>query len=197
MRVAIFGVSALALVMALCVESIYILWFLCADLVYVILFPQLISVIYVKKSNTYGSLAGYIFGMFFRVAGGEPAIGIPAIIKYPMYNPSTGLQGFPYKTLAMLITLFTLVATSYLTHYLFTSGKLPRRFDVFMCIVNISDEQMVLASRENLDEKTKFGMYGKGNGGKVNPALKFSNEDLITSNSYSDSKPPGNYGFVQ
>ncbi|CAG5131761.1 unnamed protein product [Candidula unifasciata] len=122
MRVAIFGVSALALAMALTVESIYVLWILCADLVYVILFPQLIAVIYVKKSNTYGSLAGYIFGMFFRIAG------------------ETGTQGFPYKTLAMLVTLFTLVSTSHLSHFLFMTGKLPRRFDVFMCIENSAED---------------------------------------------------------
>lgn len=186
MRVAIFGVSALALAMALCVESIYILWILCADLVYVILFPQLIAVIYVKKSNTYGSLAGYIFGMFFRIAGGEPAIGIPALIKFPMFHEESGTQGFPYKTFAMLITLFTLVSVSYLTHFLFMSGKLPRRFDIFMCIVNIPDEQIVLASRDSMDEKTKLGLFVKDNGGKVNPALKFSNEDLISGNGSSD-----------
>uniref|UniRef100_A0A1I7WWS4 Dolichyl-P-Glc:Glc(2)Man(9)GlcNAc(2)-PP-dolichol alpha-1,2-glucosyltransferase n=1 Tax=Heterorhabditis bacteriophora TaxID=37862 RepID=A0A1I7WWS4_HETBA len=35
------------------------LTYLCADLVYVILFPQLVCVVYMKNSNTYGSLAGY------------------------------------------------------------------------------------------------------------------------------------------
>lgn len=200
MRAAIFGVSALALGMALTVESIYVLWILCADLVYVILFPQLIAVIYVKKSNTYGSLLGYILGLFSRIAGGEPAIDIPALIKYPLYNPETGVQGFPYKTLAMLITLFSLVAMSYITHYLFTSGLLPRRLDIFMCIVNIPDEQMILASRESLDERTKFGLYGRENGGKVNPALKFSNEDLITTGSAdsdSEQSRDGKPGFIQ
>ncbi|XP_005094203.1 high-affinity choline transporter 1 [Aplysia californica] len=180
MRVAIFGVTALALVMALCVESIYALWILCADLVYVILFPQLACVIYIESSNTYGSLAGYVMGLFFRVAGGEPAIGLPALIQYPGYNSKTYAQPFPFKTLSMAITLSSLIGMSYLTKYLFESGILPRRFDIFQCIVNIPDEQMVLASRDSVDERTKFGLYGKENGGKVNPALKFSNEDLIT-----------------
>ncbi|KAH9513069.1 hypothetical protein Btru_035744 [Bulinus truncatus] len=179
MRAAIFGVSALALVMALSVKSIYILWYLCADLVYVILFPQLLCVIYLKKSNTYGSLSGYVLGLFIRIAGGEMAIGLPALLKFPLYDEETGTQGFPYKTLAMLVTLLTLVVVSYLAAYLFENGILPRRFDIFMCIVNIPDEQMVLASRESVDEHIKFGLYGKENG-KVNPALKFSNEDLVT-----------------
>lgn len=178
MRIAIMGVTGLALIMALTVESIYILWYLCADLVYVILFPQLICVIYMDSSNTYGSLAGYVFGLFFRVSGGEPNLNIPALIEYPMY--ANNAQSFPFKTLAMLVSLLSLTVVSYVTKYVFENGLLPRRYDVFMCIVNIPVEQMVLASRESVDERTKFGLYSEKNGGNVNPALKFSQDDLIT-----------------
>ena len=59
MRFAIIMVGGLATVMALTIQSIYGLWYLCADLVYVILFPQLLCVVYFKRSNTYGCLAGY------------------------------------------------------------------------------------------------------------------------------------------
>ena len=58
MRFAIFGVGAAATAMALSVGSIYVLFHLCSDLVFVILFPQLCCVIYFKASNTYGSIAG-------------------------------------------------------------------------------------------------------------------------------------------
>ena len=66
MRVGIFGVGILATVMGITIETIYGLWYLCADLVYVILFPQLVSVVYIDDTNTYGSLAGYTIGMIFR-----------------------------------------------------------------------------------------------------------------------------------
>lgn len=59
MRVAIVFVGILATVMALTIQSIYALWYLCADLVYVILFPQLLCVVYFQRSNTYGCLLGY------------------------------------------------------------------------------------------------------------------------------------------
>ena len=40
---------------------------MCSDLVYVILFPQLLIVVHFKDwVNTYGSLAAYIIGLFFR-----------------------------------------------------------------------------------------------------------------------------------
>lgn len=64
MRMAIIAVGCLATAMALTINSIYGLWYLCADLVYVILFPQLVCVVYYNRSNTYGCLAGYI-GYFF------------------------------------------------------------------------------------------------------------------------------------
>ena len=62
MRAGIFGVGILATIMGITITTIYGLWYLCADLVYVILFPQLVSVIYIGYTNTYGSLAGYLIG---------------------------------------------------------------------------------------------------------------------------------------
>ena len=132
MRIAIFGVGALATAMAINVNSIYTLWYLCSDLVYVVLFPQLLCVIYMKKSNTYGSLLGYIVGMFFRIAGGEPSLGIGTLIKYPYYSEEHG-QMFPFKTLCMIMSLVTIVVVSYVVDMLFKKGILDHRYDVFKC----------------------------------------------------------------
>ncbi len=71
MRIAILFVGVAATVMAIVVNSIYGLLYLCADLVYVVLFPQLLCVLHVKFANTYGSLTGYIVGMFLRLSGGK------------------------------------------------------------------------------------------------------------------------------
>lgn len=49
---------AVASVMAITIKSIYGLFVLCADFVYVVLFPQLVCVVYLDWINTYGSLAG-------------------------------------------------------------------------------------------------------------------------------------------
>ncbi|XP_046359604.1 high-affinity choline transporter 1-like [Haliotis rufescens] len=193
MRLAIFGVGAMATVMAIMVTSIYELWYLCADLVYVVLFPQLICVIYVKFSNTYGSLAGYILGLFFRLAGGEIAIGVPPIIKYPGFDYVDNVQLFPFKTLSMLITLGTIVGVSYPLKYAFETGIFPRRYDVFMCIVNIPDESIALAARIAPDEMTSIIDSYKDINGKINPALKISHEDLRVEEDKSDvihSSPP-------
>ncbi|KAK7112538.1 high-affinity choline transporter 1-like [Littorina saxatilis] len=193
MRAAIFGTSAMALATALTVSSIYELWFLCADFVYIIIFPQLVCVIYAGDTNTYGSLAGYIVGLFFRLGGGEPSMHLEPIIKYPWYDEENKFQLFPFKSFSMLISLGTIIGVSLPLKYLFEAGIFPRRYDIFMCIVNIPEENIVLASRDGMDERTSIASFGKDVNGKVNPALKVSQEDLIGDHGYDsierDEKP--------
>ena len=128
MRFAIFGVGAAATAMALSVGSIYVLFHLCSDLVFVILFPQLCCVIYFKASNTYGSIAGYIFGLFLRVGGGEDKIGFHPFIKYPFYDEVKG-QLFPFRTLSMTVSFSTIVSVSFLAKYLFEREIIPLKYD--------------------------------------------------------------------
>lgn len=191
MRAATFGVSAMSLATALTVSSIYELWFLCADLVYIVLFPQLICVIYAKRTNTYGSLAGYIVGLFFRLSGGEPSMHLEPIMKYPWYDEETKFQLFPFKTFSMLLSLLTIIGVSLPLKYMFETGMIPRRYDFFMCIVNIPDENIVLAARDGATEHTSIVSYYKDGSGKINPALQYSSEDLIAENGYDtiEEKP--------
>lgn len=177
MRAAIFGVGAMATAMAITVESIYDLWYLCSDLVYVVLFPQLCCVIYLRGTNTYGSLAGFITALFFRLSGGEKAMYVPTMIKYPFYDEVAKMQLFPYKTLSMLLSLSVLIGVSYSLKYLFEAGLLHRKYDVFMCIINTPDETIALKDQGPC-ELTAITPTAEPNG-KINPALKISQEDLI------------------
>ncbi|EDO44300.1 predicted protein, partial [Nematostella vectensis] len=132
MRLAIFLVGAIATIMALVVESVYTLWFLCGDVVYVTLFPQLCCVIFFHDTNTYGSFTGFILGILLRVLGGEPALKIPVIIKFPYYNETDG-QLFPFRTLSMVCAFVTILAVSYLARLLFHKGVLPLSADFAEC----------------------------------------------------------------
>lgn len=60
----IIGISATLL--ALQVRSVYELWFLCSDFVYAILFPQLVTALFDKKANIYGSVAGFVVSLILR-----------------------------------------------------------------------------------------------------------------------------------
>ncbi|MFO7824144.1 MAG: sodium:solute symporter family protein [Cyclobacterium sp.] len=114
-RLAILVIGSISTWLALTLQSVYELWYLCADLVYVVLFPQLVLALYFKKSNQYGAVAGILMGLVLRFGGGEPIFGIAPFLPYPMNDPVEGIQ-FPFRTFAMLASLLTIVVVSYLTH---------------------------------------------------------------------------------
>ncbi|KAH7960947.1 hypothetical protein HPB49_025271 [Dermacentor silvarum] len=58
LRTMICALSSLSVYMALSVNSVFDLWTLCSDIVYVLLFPQLLCVFYFKETNAYGSVLG-------------------------------------------------------------------------------------------------------------------------------------------
>lgn len=114
MKCAILGGGLTAMMLALSVKSVYVLWYLCSDLVYVILFPQLLLVLYGKQITKQGVLVGMLVGLMLRLGGGEPLLGIPAAIAYPMVDPDLGTQ-FPFRTFAMLCSLLTTWMVSRIT----------------------------------------------------------------------------------
>ena len=119
-------------ILALSVKSVYTLFYLCSDLVYAILFPQLLCVIYVKGANTYGAVSGYFVALFLRIAAGEHSIDFKGIIEYPYYDEEYG-QLFPYRTFTMLCSLMTIVFVSYLTRLLFLKEYISLDYDFFNC----------------------------------------------------------------
>ncbi|KAG5261826.1 hypothetical protein AALO_G00288960 [Alosa alosa] len=146
MRITIFVFGALATTMALLTGTVYGLWYLSSDLVYVIIFPQLLCVLFVRGTNTYGSVAGYVFGLLLRIGGGEPYLKLPAFIHYPgCYVNDEGIlvQKFPFKTVSMLASLLGNVLFSHLAKYLFESGKLSAKYDVLDAVMSKHSEEIM------------------------------------------------------
>ncbi|XP_031585055.2 high-affinity choline transporter 1-like [Oreochromis aureus] len=167
MRLTIFVFGALATAMALLTGSVYGLWYLSSDLVYVIIFPQLLSVLFVKGTNTYGSVAGYIFGLLLRIGGGEPYLKLPPFIYYPGWvtqekvHHLTGdvehfiQQRFPFKSVSMVASFLANVFFSYLTKYLFESGMLSHKYDFLDAVVSkhskeIMDKATLVSNHDNI-----------------------------------------------
>ncbi len=105
-RGSVLVIGAAATCLALSVQSVYVLWYLCADLVYVILFPQLVMVLFYSGANRSGAVAGAAVGLVLRLGGGEPLVNLPAFIPYPWVGP--GGSEFPFRTFAMLVGLMTI-----------------------------------------------------------------------------------------
>ncbi|KAL7668364.1 hypothetical protein ACOME3_009066 [Neoechinorhynchus agilis] len=152
MRIGIFFVGATASLLGILIESIYGLWVLSADLVYVILFPQLVCALYIKKSNTYGSAAAYAIGIILRAVGGDPVLKIKPLLKYPFFDYERQEQLFPFRTLSMLSGLLALISVSYTTDYIFSKQWIPAKYDIFKCVVNIPSETIPLQENLNINE---------------------------------------------
>lgn len=155
LRIGIVVVGAIATAIAVSVQSIYGLFFLCSDLVYVIMFPQLLCVLWVPFSNSYGCLTGYVLGLFVRIASGERLLGLPPLIRFPLYTEEYG-QGFPFRTLSMLVCMTCLIGVSFVTDRLFKKGIIPKKYDFLRCITNVSPKRYTSA-----DEKGPIEMETK------------------------------------
>lgn len=110
----IWIVGIAATLLALRIQSVYTLWFLCSDFVYCILFPQLVTALFDKRANAIGSCCGFVIATGLRLGGGEPVLGLPAWIPYPMID-SEGIVNFPFRTTSMIAGLVTIIIVSRLT----------------------------------------------------------------------------------
>jgi high affinity choline transporter 7 len=118
----IWIIGMAALLLALQVKSVYELWFLCSDFVYCLLFPALTCALFDPKANAVGVLSGFAVAFILRFGGGDATLGIPIMLPYPMIED--GVVLFPYRTLAMVSGLCTILIVSRLTQKAYPSKTL-------------------------------------------------------------------------
>jgi high affinity choline transporter 7 len=106
-RVSILLFGGMATVLALKVQSVQALWFFTSDLVFVLLFPQLVFALFDRRVNRTGSMAAFWVSLVLRVGGGEPLLGLPRFIPYP--------EVFPFKAVAAAAGLVILFVVPRLT----------------------------------------------------------------------------------
>ncbi|XP_058887098.1 high-affinity choline transporter 1-like isoform X2 [Acipenser ruthenus] len=126
-----FGVAAMGI--AMITTSMYGLGIISGELLYSILFPQTVCILFVPMSNGYGASVGLVVGLTLRLLGGDSFLNFPPVIPYPGCTLVDGVyvQLFPFKTLTMLLSLFSIISVSYLTSLLFKRGLLPKKWDIF------------------------------------------------------------------
>jgi high affinity choline transporter 7 len=69
-------------------------------------------------------LAGFIVGFILRVGGGDATLGIPVLLDYPMTHGGEVL--FPFRTLAMVSGLITIIVVSLVTQKWYPSKSLEK-----------------------------------------------------------------------
>jgi high affinity choline transporter 7 len=127
-RLSILALGALAAVLALRVQSVQRLWFFSSDLVFVLLFPQLVYALYDRRANRVGSITAFVVSLVLRLGGGEPILAIPRLIPYAeifqtllpgdsrqWFDAAAGATLFPVRTLAAAAGLILMPLVSRLT----------------------------------------------------------------------------------
>jgi Na+/proline symporter len=106
-RLSILLLAALATALALRVRSVQALWFFTSDLVFVLLFPQLLWALFDPMANRTGSMAAFSVSAFLRAGAGEPLLGLPAFLPYPDTLPVRSLAALAGLVLIPLVSRAT------------------------------------------------------------------------------------------
>jgi len=142
-RISILGLGIAAVMLALQVKSVAALWLFTADLVFVLLFPQLIMALYDRKANLAGSLTAFFLSLLLRLGGGMSLETDAGVIGYAAFIPyaeifagilpgsssdwydSVGATKFPVRTFAMLAGLIIMPIVSRLTSAFRADNRKP------------------------------------------------------------------------
>lgn len=121
-------------------NSTLVLWILGADVSYTLIFPHLVSVLFLKVVNGYGAMVGYIIGLTLRILLGENSVGLPVVLHLPGCTLEDGvyIQKSPVRTISMLCTLVSIFVFSLLALFMFNHGLLPERWDIFKVKCNVA-----------------------------------------------------------
>lgn len=126
--------TAIAMTIAITVKSVYGLYLICSDLVFVLLFPHLVLVMHFpRRVNKYGMVVGFSVALLLRALAGEQVLGYDAIIKFPYYEEGVdgkpGYQKFPFRITCFFIHLSLCLAVTALTNLLHSNGYLSGKLD--------------------------------------------------------------------
>jgi len=158
----------IATTLALTYKSIYDLFVLCGDFMYVIVFPQLTFVLYWEKSNTYGSVSAFFISLLLRLLCGEGKLGLPKVLDFGKVYGEAGscplpedplhacTGDLPYRTFVTLIGVFVFVCVTLLTDYLFKSGKVDLRKDFMHCFMRDARGDVVNATSRHVEENIEM-----------------------------------------
>ncbi|KAJ8268077.1 hypothetical protein COCON_G00132490 [Conger conger] len=107
-------------------------WIVGADVMYTLVLPQFVCVLFFPVTNGYGAVGGYILGVMLRVLSGEPLLHFNPVIHFPGCRLINGVyvQHFPCRTLAMLASLCSNILISSVASLLFEKRLLPKRWDI-------------------------------------------------------------------
>lgn len=140
LRGTVFVNTVIAMIIAIFVKTVYGLYLICSDLVFILLFPHLVMVVHFPKlTNKYGMVAGFTVALILRALSGEPVLKYNAILKFPGYVEPTydefgkidayGRQRFPFRNLIMILNFIITLSVTFLSKKLFAKYPDLEKYD--------------------------------------------------------------------
>ncbi|XP_071213889.1 high affinity choline transporter 1-like [Salvelinus alpinus] len=135
-RVSVLLVGLAGTGLAFAEDSVFAFWLMSGDLIYCVVFPQLICVLHCRCANGYGATAGYLVAVTLRLLSGEPLLRLPTALLFPGWREEGGVirQYFPFRTLVMLVSLVCIPLASSLATLAFSHRLLPHSWDLLAAL---------------------------------------------------------------
>eukprot|EP00088_Acartia_fossae_P042838 TRINITY_DN4508_c0_g1_i1.p1 TRINITY_DN4508_c0_g1~~TRINITY_DN4508_c0_g1_i1.p1 ORF type:complete len:582 (-),score=104.09 TRINITY_DN4508_c0_g1_i1:949-2694(-) len=173
----------IATLLAIVYKSVYDLFVLCGDFMFVIVFPQLVFVLYWNLTNTYGTVSSFVIVLLFRFLVGDTYMKIAPTIsfgtvynsacflengdKIPDYDPKNCEGAVPFRMIVTLIGIIVHMAVAYGAHYLFVHRRLSLKYDFLKCFKKSGHEVVPRTSR-HLKEEYQMSDFEKNQKGIAN-----------------------------
>merc|ERR1719187_2164702 len=149
----------IATALAITYRSIYDLFVLCGDFMFVIVFPQLTLVLWWNLANTYGSVFSFVVSLILRLLCGDKVLGLPVVLSFgTVYGEGDKTGPMPYRLIVTILGALIHVMVSYGAYFLFTRRKIGLRWDFFGAFKEDSRREAVLASSRHLREEQDHPM---------------------------------------
>ncbi|XP_030005323.1 high-affinity choline transporter 1-like [Sphaeramia orbicularis] len=121
-KVSVLLCGVIGACLALTTSSVVFFWILSSDVLYSMMTPQVICILYLSQwVNVYGACCGFVFSLLLRCLVGEPMVGLPDVLPLPwdrIQEDGHRYRLFPFRTAIVILTFAVILLISKMSIWL-------------------------------------------------------------------------------